>query len=212
MRLLPSVILATLPIALAKSTTVRATGKGPTGYVVDFVYRANGTSKPSTVLLGNIPLFSDQLHASPSKTAGYSPFNWKPDQFALALFNNQDANQNTYAGFNMSYNEASNEWEFTLPLPSGTYQYAYYPDCRNITSNCIGIIDQTNLPIQALPGDQTFSIVQVPFDKNFQVRDYDWELPYPDKSKQGSISFHQYPSPGSTYPKPSTSSARNRPY
>lgn len=187
-------------LVLSRSTAVRKTGHGPTGYVVDFVFHGNSTSKPSSVLLGGIPLFSDALNASPSRTSGFLPYNWKPDQFPLALFPTGDVNQDTYAGFNMTWNQATNDWEITLPLPSGTYQYAFYPDCYNITSNCAGIVDANNPPLAPSNDDQMFSTVQVPFNRRYQSKDYDYQLPFQNTEARGSVQYFDYPSPGSTYP------------
>lgn len=193
----------TVPVFGGAATKVRKTGQGPTGYVVDFVFTPNATEKYSSVLLGGFPFFSDPLHASPSKTNGYSPWQWKADDFSMSVSPDYGVPNITSAGLNMTWNEREGSWEITVPMPSGTWNYAYYPECTTAWSYCdLALVDPSNMPIEAYAGDQLVSNIQVPFDGKYQVNDYDWQLPLPDASKRGSISFHQYPSPGSTYPSP----------
>ena len=107
-----------------------------------------------------------------------------------------DANPKTYQGFNMTYNDKSGNWTVTVPFPSGTFRYAFYPDCDGpylTDTNCTPIVDPSNPPVERLPGDQLYSNVQVPFDGRFQKNDYDWQLPLPNVADRGNISFHLYP-------------------
>jgi hypothetical protein len=196
--------LAFLPWVFGAATTVRKTDEDPTGYVIDFVFTPNTTTSPSFVLLGGFPLYSDSLHASPSKTDDYSPWKWKPDDFGMVLFTDL-GNPATMAGLNMTLNTKTGDWELTVPFPSGTFSYAYHPDCSATTwSACPTIVvDFSNPPIELYLGDQNLSIVQVPFGAKYQVNNYDWQLPLPMASQRGDISFHNYPSPNSTYPFPS---------
>ncbi|KUJ11845.1 alpha/beta-hydrolase [Mollisia scopiformis] len=190
---------AFLEVGLAASTTVRKVDTSPTGYVVDFVFTPNATTHPKSVLLG-FPLYSDSLHASPSITDGYSPWDWKPEYFSLALFTNTGSPA-TLAGLDMTYNPSSGDWELSVPFPSGTFNYNFYPDCNSTDYlNCAALTDSSNPPLEPYPGDQLVSTIQVPFDGKYQVRDYDWQLPLPNESRRGNFSFQQYPSPGSTYP------------
>lgn len=190
---------------LGQATTVRKTGKGPTGYVVDFVFRPNATfSDASSVLLGGFPFFSDSMHSSLSKTDGYSPYEWTASMFSMRLSPDYGNEAGTLAGLAMTKNNQTGDWEITVPLPSGTWLYAYYPDCTtgNWRDCNVSVVDWTNPPIEAFPGDQLLSAVQLPFDPAFQKYDYSWQLPLDDVSKRGNVSFHQYWSPGSTYPYP----------
>jgi hypothetical protein len=191
-----------LASAFGAATTVRKVNNGPTGYVVDFVFTPNATTHPKFVLLGGFPLYSDSLHASASKTAGYSPWQWKPDDFSMGLFVDLGSPA-TIAGLNMTLNSKTGDWELTVPFPSGTFNYAYSLDCINGSYlNCAGVVDPSNLPLELYPGDQLVSTIQVPFDSKYQANDYDWQLPLENQSQRGSISFQHYPSPNSTYPSP----------
>ncbi|OJJ46520.1 hypothetical protein ASPZODRAFT_142334 [Penicilliopsis zonata CBS 506.65] len=190
--------------AEGKGTTVRKTGTGPTGYEVDFVFTPNSTTNASSVLLGGFPFFSDPLHASLVKTDGYTPYEWRADMFSMRLSPDYGNEAGTLSGLAMQYNNQTGDWEVTVPLPSGTWLYAYYPDCTtgNWRDCNVSLVDPSNLPLEAFPGDQLLSAIQLPFDGEFQVQNYDWQLPLEDVSKRGNVSFHQYASPGSTSPYP----------
>ncbi|KAJ6016083.1 hypothetical protein N7540_010674 [Penicillium herquei] len=196
--------LALVAGTMGKVTTIRKTGKKPTGYEVDFVFTPNSTTHASSVLLGGFPFFSDSLHASLSKTDGYSPYEWGSNMFSMRMSPDYGNEAGTLSGLEMKRNEKTGDWEVTVPLPSGTWLYAYYPNCTtgNWRDCDVSIVDLSNLPIEAFAGDQSLSAIQLPFDPVFQVNDYSWQLPLQDVSKRGNVSFHQYPSPGSTYPYP----------
>nr|OQO19088.1 hypothetical protein B0A51_13171 [Rachicladosporium sp. CCFEE 5018] len=204
---LPLLVLSFLsPASAYRETTVRKTSHGPTGYVVDFIYRHNGTTQPSSVTVGGINYLSDAPHASVSKSSGYSPYAWKPGQFSYQNFATSDVNANvSYAGFNMTYNDGEALWELSLPLPSQTYQYAFYPDCKGIWPSCAGFIDEGNLPIEARRGDQVDSVVEVPANRRYSNLDYTYQFPVKE-SARGEIAFYEYPSPGLTYPSPNVHS------
>ncbi|KAJ5101219.1 hypothetical protein N7456_007271 [Penicillium angulare] len=130
--------------------------------------------------------------------------------FSMRLAPDYGNEADNLAGLEMNHNEETGEWEITVPLPSGTWLYAYYPDCTtgNWRTCDVAMVDPSNLPIEAFPGDQLLSAIQLPFDGKFQVVDYDWQLPLGDVSRRGNVSFHQYSSPGSTYPYPSQYSSK----
>jgi hypothetical protein len=124
-----TLLALTMPVFSA-ATKVRKTGNGPTGYVVDFVFTPNATERYSSVLLGGFPFFSDPLHALPSKTNGYSPWQWKADDFSMSVSPDYGVPNITSAGLNMTWNAEAGSWHITVPLPSGTWNYAYYPKCK----------------------------------------------------------------------------------
>src|ERR1700755_1926231 len=94
-------ILSYTQDALAAGTTVRKVDHGPTGYEVDFIFHPPTNSSPyHSVLLGGFPKYSDASHASMSKTNGYEPSDWKPDDFGLVVV--PDNTAATYTGFNMT--------------------------------------------------------------------------------------------------------------
>ncbi|KAH8660073.1 Alpha/Beta hydrolase protein [Xylariales sp. PMI_506] len=183
-------------------TQVVRSNKGPTGFEVNFVFTPNATQNYSSVLLGGFPFFSDPLHASASKTNGYSPYDWKSDYFSMRVATDYGNPNATLAGLNMTRNNETGDWEITVPLPSGTWLYGFYPDCEANWKNLCKtqLVDPSNLPIEKYAGDQLLSAVQIPFDPRFQTYNYDWQLPLDDGEEKGNVSFHSYYSPGSTYP------------
>jgi hypothetical protein len=110
----------------------------------------------------------------------------------------------TLSGLNMTLKLSTGNWELTILFPSGTFNYAYFPDCSGTWSNCTGVVDPSNMPLGFHRGDQLVSTIQVPFGWQYQVNDYDWQLPLGNKAERKYISFQHYPSPNSTYPSPGT--------
>ena len=179
---------------LAQGTQVIKTGTGPTGYEVTFVFKPNASESYDSVLLGGFARYSNSLRATVSYTNAILPDDWKPDCFSVNLM--ADDNPATYSGFNMTYDTGSGNWSITLPFPSGTFNYAFYPDCTTTwgpKTNCTQVTDPSNPPFERLPGDQLVSNIQVPFDANFQVNNYDWLLPLSDTSERGNISYTTFP-------------------
>jgi hypothetical protein len=100
-------------------------------------------------------------------------------------------------------------FEFTTPLPSGTYQYNFLLDCTNLTacSPATGqqVVDQENLPYETILGSETGSPFQVPYDARFQYYpdyklDFDYTLPISEPQQRGSLKKDIYYSKGAVTP------------
>ncbi|KAF2093536.1 alpha/beta-hydrolase [Rhizodiscina lignyota] len=190
-----------------QKTEVIHTGKRPTGYEVSFKFHPNATTHPTFVVLGGFGLYTNTRTASLSKMEQILPWDWTPEDFSLRTSVQLPApgtNGKYTKGFNMTYDHSTGDWTYTLPFPSGTFNYAYYVDCWQgwASPNCTPITDPSNPPIERAKGDQLLSTVQVPWDGQFQSpsMNYDKYFPLQPASKRGSISFHVYRSPGSIYP------------
>ncbi|KAH9907746.1 alpha/beta-hydrolase [Xylariomycetidae sp. FL2044] len=180
------------------SVTVRKTNRGPTGYEVDFRYV--NTSVESVTLGGGLPLFSDAYHTSMDAHSESQPTDWQPGDFPVGDFQGS-------AAWAMERSD-DGVWTYTLPLPSGTFSYAYLTDCP-YTPNCTldtgkRIVDPDNPPFVNVVGDQSASIVQVPFDEEFQRyaefnTNFDFALPVPAEHR-GEARTVNYSSPGSVHP------------
>ncbi|KAJ5263158.1 hypothetical protein N7478_010763 [Penicillium angulare] len=129
--------------------------------------------------------------------------------FSMRLSPDYGNEAGNLAGLEMKHNEHTGDWEITVPLPSGTWLYAYYPNCTtgNWKACDVAIVDPSNLPIEAFAGDQLLSAIQLPFDREFQyssigikqfgidvlirldVHDVGVYLPY----EYGKISNKKYP-------------------
>ncbi|KAH8682675.1 Alpha/Beta hydrolase protein, partial [Xylariales sp. PMI_506] len=191
------------------AATVTHTGKAPTGYEVKFTY-ANASA--SSVILSGVNMFTDEKHTSPQRAAAYSPFNYQPGYFVVE--NLVGAGQNTTDWpFVLQKTNGSDDglWALTVPLPAGTYSYSFCVNEQS-TANCSVdnsnvFVDPENPPFVNVPGDMTYSIVQVPYDAQFQEYrtldlNFNFTLPVASNSSRGTLKAVNYTSPGSTHPAP----------
>lgn len=193
-----SLLLAALVTFTSASVTVRKTGSAPTGYEVDFVL--DNTPASSVTIAGGLRPFTDQFHTSPQYSANYDPHDYHAGDFFVQL---PPPGSIAYWPYNMT-DSGGGKWTYTAPFPSGTYQYAFLVDCP--AQNCTTTPDPDNPPFSNVPGDQTQSTFQVPFDARFQAYpafdlNFDYALPV-SASHSGSVQHVNYTSPGSTHPAP----------
>lgn len=108
------------------------------------------------------------------------------------------------------HHDGGGHWHLTMPLPSGTYTYAFIVNCGNLTECSIVtgnlVIDPDNLPFENVKGDAVASQFQVPYDRRFQYTsdidlDFDFQLGV-HPSRAGTTKFVNYSSPGSIHPAP----------
>lgn len=201
-----------LSVAFA-SVTVHKTNQGPTGYEVTFRYQ-NETAA-NVLLGGRLKPFTDQFHTSLSYSEEYDPHDYRPGDFwvdniitidGFFNYNNQGPGAN-FSGFVM-IDQGNGTWEYTAPFPSGTFAYAFLPDCGFGPSCTFGgpnyVRDIDNAPLENVAGQVDSSLFQVPFDARFQHYDafdlnFDYSLPT-SAANQGSWHAVNYSSPGSTIP------------
>lgn len=194
-----TVLVACLLPAASAAAVVERDPNGPTGYQVTFRYRPPPDSpEPANVSMGSGFLYTDPLHTTSETAANYLPSQWKPDYVNFGSY--LDLISGEAPSLNMGMDKETGDWVLTLPFPSGTFQYSFLVNCTPPVIYCPGTVDTDNPPIEMLAGEQTSSIVQVPFDKTFQTVDNTWQLPLEDKNRRGHIGFFNYTSPGSTYP------------
>ncbi|KAI2463806.1 carbohydrate esterase family 1 protein [Annulohypoxylon bovei var. microspora] len=196
-------LLALCALRASASVTVRKTNKGPTGYEVDFKY-TNTTA--SSVIVGDLQLFTDQSHTTLDNRAWYSPSDYQPGDFPVNYGTQPEDLKYPYE----MTNKGNGVWTYTTPLPAGVYQYSYLIDC-DYAPNCTIVTGQLVTdpdvpPFQNVVGDQVASSFQVPYDARFQgtndiSADYDYALPAPPQYR-GTIKSVNYTSPGSTHPAP----------
>lgn len=222
-------ILAILTAAdsCGASVTVRKTGRGPTGFEVDFVFRYPNAS--NVVISGGLKPFTDQFHMTPQKSAKYDPQYYRPGDFFVSLPTDPDqyadwpyvmTRQDNTSTSSSSSSSSDDEWTYTAPFPSGTYNYAFLVDCP--VANCTAtdpryVIDPDNPPFENVAGDQIASTFQVPFDAQFQLGsavgplNFDYALPITSSpfssssnasAAAGTVQAVNYTSPGSTHPAP----------
>jgi hypothetical protein len=92
----------------SQCTTVVQTNQGPSSYEVTFRYHPNARSTPSFVLPGGFPLCSNSRTASLLKFVQILLWDWTPEDFPLELrpVGVTLVGNETYLGFNMTYDEA----------------------------------------------------------------------------------------------------------
>ena len=218
MRFSKIVFVAKLAALAGCAVTVRKTNQPPTGYEVMFRY-TNATASKVLIGGGLLP-FTDQYHTTPSYSAAYDPYDYRPGDFWVGnlvtvpgtLSYNNLGPGGEWSGYVMK-DIGGGEWVYTAPFPSGTYTYAFLPDC-DFFPNCTAIepgvfgpnhvVDPENPPFKNVPGEQIASVFQVPYDDRFQHYDaldlnFDYALPVPEEHR-GIVKAVNYTSPGSTYP------------
>ncbi|KAM3064905.1 hypothetical protein ACMFMG_011269 [Clarireedia jacksonii] len=189
------------------SVVVRKTYRGPTGYEVDFSY--TNVSVSSVLIGGKLKPFTDKYHTTTQYSEAYTPYEYKPGDFPVQIDILGDYGPGgNWSGFPMT-SHGNGTFSLTLPLPSGTYTYAFLLDCEYgpncTTANGKYIVDPDNKPFETAGNTVLYSVVQVPYDSIFQYTDeldlnFDFALPVAEKYR-GKIIAETYPSPESIVPK-----------
>ncbi|KLU92743.1 hypothetical protein MAPG_11645 [Magnaporthiopsis poae ATCC 64411] len=199
--------------------SVRKTGTAPTGYEVDFTFARDKASR--VLVAGGLYPFTDQWHTGWERSVGWSPreirllsLPFRGDAERAANILPYRKSKGRLRPYVMQRDGGGGgDWRLTIPLPSGTYNYAFLVDC-DVPSNCSfgsgkWVIDPDNPPFVNVRGDATASSFQVPFDAKFQAMpaggadlNFDYALPQTDASKRGTVTTVNYTSPGSVWPAP----------
>lgn len=200
-----------LSLEASASVTIRKTGRGPTGYEVDFCY-VNATAQ-RVLIGGGIQPFTDQFHTTGTSyrfNGRYDPHDYQPGDFYVSNPSPQLPAEPLYRWPYEMKSSDDGVWTYTTPLPSGIYSFAYLVNC-NYAPNCsidTGhlVIDPDLPPFQNVQGDQVASSFQVPFDDKFQASpglntNFDYALDAPE-GHRGVVKPANYTSPGSIHPAP----------
>ncbi|KAL1836112.1 hypothetical protein VTJ49DRAFT_5557 [Mycothermus thermophilus] len=193
------------------SVTVRKTGRPPTGYEVEFRY-INATAR-RVLIGGGLQPFTDQFHTTgtPHRTNGrFDPHDYQPGDFWVSNPWPQLPEDYVWPYEMRRSPDREDEWVYTAPFPSGTYTYAFLPDC-DYAPNCTVdtgklVVDPDVPPFMNVPGDQLSSNFHVPFDEKFQFSpelntNFDYALPAPNPCRnRGRVLHVNYTSPGSLHP------------
>ncbi|KAI0477270.1 carbohydrate esterase family 1 protein [Xylariaceae sp. FL0804] len=196
--------------AASGGVVVTKTDRGPTGYEVTITYR-NATARAVT-LGGGLPAFTDQWRTTSSYGASLDPRrHYRPGDFPSS----GGTYAPVFAGYPMNMTARGNDtdtdtdttWIFSAPFPSGTYTYSFLSDCAYAPNCTDALPDPDNPPFETVPGSQTASVFQVPFDARFQSYpdmrlDWDYALPVPAARDRGVVEAATYASPGSVSPAP----------
>ena len=178
---------------------VTFTGTAPTGYTVTFrIYAPTATRmriKGEWSFATAAEIAADPTNADPQTGA-----TWRPGDFPLASPNAGSAAN--WPVTDMTQNKATGVWSYTTPLPSGVFNYSFYPDCdaaEPALTGCTAIADPANPPWTTSGSAELTSQVYVPSDRKFGTTDYSWQAPV-SKRRQGTLTHLTYSSPGHVDP------------
>jgi enterochelin esterase-like enzyme len=202
--------------ARALGPVVTHTGKGPTGYEVTF--RVKDTSASSMRIRGTWTFASTaSTSTDPTNSAPVAAADWEPGDFPLQSPNQPSEN---WAVASMKKDAKSGVWSYTVPLPSGTFDYQLFADCASATlSGCTATTDPANPAWNTTGSAAAYSQVYVPADKKFGTTDQSWQADVP-ASRRGKLTDLSYPTVNATsgsnqmavYTPPGYDPDRSKPY
>lgn len=189
-------LMAPLPAGAAEGDPLGPklieTGEAPGGYAVQFRYEA-----PAGVQ--SVQLYGDWTYSTPEGVTcndcgdGRLPWDWQPGDIAATPWRTIPMVKG-----------GDGVWEATVPLPAGTFRYAFTHDCTSPTAaGCTLHPDPANMwEIQpqypGAPG-AVRSTYWVPEHLDFPTYDTDYQRPVPEE-RLGTLESRRYPSPLSTNP------------
>ncbi|MEU6148089.1 alpha/beta hydrolase-fold protein [Streptomyces sp. NPDC047081] len=196
--------------------TVTHTGRGPTGYQVTF--RIKDASAASMRIKGTWSFASTASSSTdPTNASPIAAADWKPGDFPLQ---SPDQPGEAWAVASMTKDTATGVWSYTVPLPSGTFDYQFYADCASDTlSGCTSRTDPANPAWNTTGSAAVFSQVYVPSDRAYGTADLSYTADAP-AGRRGKLAEVTYPTANSTtgtnrlavYTPPGYNPKRSTPY
>jgi len=180
------------------SPEVRHTGTAPTGYVVTFRYR---DPSAKSVLIHGEWYFSDPAATTSTSSQGLDPSQWKPGDVATGW--PAPSTPDGWPTAEMTKDPSTGVWSYSIPLPTGYYNYGFYADCTMDealsspeTVGCTDpeLADPSNPPWNDRHGVSTGdsdgrSEVYVPADPAFDKVNDSWEGPTSPKGELTDVSY-----------------------
>lgn len=172
-------------------TTVIKTADSKTGYLVTFRYHAPDAKRVR--IRGEWSFATDRGSFYPMSD-NVMPKDYEDGMFPLQV------NQKDWPAFDMTKNEETGVWSYTIALPSGTWSYRFIVDGTpgaTLTDYSEAFVetDPNNRPIEKELGEQGNSQVRVPFDADRQSVDNSIQLPRSDE-KVGTMTYYTYEAVG----------------
>lgn len=172
--------------ALTK-TTVYQSDSSPTGFKVTFRFYG---PEYETVEVAGEWYYSEPYYSSQNSAAKIHPNDW----YNGCLIHTDDVNP-VRPFDQMTLNEETGYWAYTMPLASGTYCYQFRLNGETTIS------DPQNLPTE-YRGKESYSQVLVPYDAEKQSLSPDYSLYQDNCDNHGTIQFAEVPSPTLGYDAP----------
>jgi enterochelin esterase-like enzyme len=168
------------------------TDQPPTGYSVTFRYQP-----PDGV--ESVHIYGDWFYSRPESVTcqdcgdGRHPSEWMPGDIAATPWQILPMERGD-----------DGVWSITVPLPAGSFRYAFTHDCTNVLATGCTLHDDPANPWQIQPQypgapGAVRSTIYVPESKTFPTYDTDYQAP-PLPNKAGTLETRRYPSPLSTNP------------
>lgn len=167
--------------------TLVKTDAPPTGYAVTFRYQA-----PAGV--DSVQIYGDWFFAQPDNVGdNHAPSQWQPGDTAATPWRILPMQLG-----------ADGIWEITVPLPAGTFRYAFTHDCTDVEATGCALHDdpanrwEVQPQYPSAPG-AVRSTIYVPGSKKFPTYDNGYQAPV-KAHEAGKLESRRYPSPLSTNP------------
>ncbi|GIG90571.1 alpha/beta hydrolase-fold protein [Plantactinospora endophytica] len=178
--------------AVRPGPEVVRTDQAPTGYSVTFRYRA-----PAEV--GAVHIYGDWFYSRPENVTcqdcgdGRPPSEWQPGDIPATPWRILPLSKG-----------ADGVWAITLPLPSGTFRYAFTHDCASPLATGCTLHDDPANPWEMQPQypgapGAVRSRVYVPNSRKFPTYDNAYQAPV-GAARAGTLESRRYASPLSTNP------------
>ncbi len=165
--------------AALTQTTVYRSEESPTGYMVTFRFYG---PEYETVEVAGEWYYSEPFYSSQNSAARIHPTQW----YNGCMIHTDDVNP-VRPFDQMTLNEDTGYWFYTMPLASGTYCYQFRLNGKQTIS------DPQNLPTE-YRGKEAFSQVLVPYDAEKQSLSPNYALYQDNCEQRGSIQFAEVPS------------------
>lgn len=177
-----------------EQTTVIRSEASPTGYYVSFCYKAPEAKR---VRIRGEWSFSDARTSTPSTGEVVMPEDYQDGMFPL------QANQMDWPAFDMTKNEKTGVWHYTIPLPCGVWSYRFIVDgvegaALTDYTDALVVSDPNNPPVERALGQQTNSQIFVPFDADRQSQDFSIQAARAD-GKAGALEIIYYDASNLSY-------------
>ena len=187
-------VMPTAKVAQAQGdevTTVWASDDSPTGYYVTFRYT---DAEAQRVRIYGEWMFSDLEHATVGTSLNATPEEWQDGYTIWGTGNWPTAD--------MTKDEETGIWSYTIPLPNGTWNYRFYvggsldADVADYT-DAVMASDPSNPPMlynseeENLAGEEYLSSIYVPWDAEKQANTVRVEEEAPRDSENGEAFFSE---------------------
>jgi enterochelin esterase-like enzyme len=172
--------------------TVVQTNEAPSGYSVSFRYEAPA-GVDSVQIYGDWFFSRTETVTCTDCSDRFHPAQWQPGYIATTPWLVLPMEQGD-----------DGIWEITVPLPAGSFRYAFTHDCTDLlATGCTLHPDPANpwplpVPYPNAPG-AVRSTIYVPVHEDFPTYDNAYQAPT-DPALAGTIEARRYPSPLSTNP------------